>query len=97
MSDFFDEFTFGNSQDNDFQVISPAMSPVETNYFLNPAPFIPLPERPVVQFYDPQEAKRYAKLNHWEGEITCNSKLLSFVRIDKRRYFPPIKIVFTPK
>lgn len=92
MTDFFDDITYAYSPNNDFQVSSPVYSQ-NTNIDL----FVPFPEKPVVQFYDPQEAKRYAKLNHWEGEITCNSKLLSFVRVDKRRYFPPMKIVFTPK
>lgn len=92
MSQYYDDFTFNFSQGYDYQVNSPVMSPRESNYFFNPNP-----EKPVIQFYDCLEAKRYAKSVRWNGEITCDAKILSFVRFDKRRYFPPMNIKFTPK
>lgn len=92
MSQIYDDFTWNFSQTYDYQVNSPVMSPREPNYkLINPN------VNNIIQFYDPQEAKRYAKSVHWNGEITCDAKLLSFVRIDKRRYFPPIIIKFSPK
>lgn len=85
MSQIYDDFTWNFSQCYDFKVSSPQ----QEDTYINPLN--------VIEFYDARLAKSYAKSKKWVGEITCPAKILSFLRFDKRRYFPPMKITFTPQ
>lgn len=76
------------------------------SWFEYPEPELPdeVPQEEVTQTIEPsevhfnniEEAKAYAKLYKFGGFIVCPAKMLSHVRIDKRRNLTLLNITYYP-